>query len=294
MRKFSFFFHEALESLWRSRVMTIVTVTTISISLLLVGSFYLSMANVSFFVEELKDDFQVIVYLKESVDENSLTIELEQIKKWPQIKNAVYISPEEARQILAREVIDEELKIEIKAAKDLILPAAIKLMVRDVNEIPAVAKRLKSFTYVEDVAYGQGMVNNIQGAVGIYNAFSVICIILLCVACTFIISNTIKLNILNRGEEIEIMKLVGATPWFIRWPFLIEGCIQGFLGAAIAIIIISIFYPFFLHKITTLAPFFPTINSGVYLAKLALKLLLFGTLLGSIGSLFSLRKLKTI
>jgi cell division transport system permease protein len=106
----------------------------------------------------------------------------------------------------------------------------------------------------------------------------------------FIVSNTIKLTVVARKDEIEIMKLVGATNWFIRWPFIFEGMLQGFLGALFAVIIIMFSYPEIVKNLKDVLPFIPFVSDKAAMFKLYGKLIFSGVFLGVIGSLISVRK----
>jgi cell division transport system permease protein len=121
---------------------------------------------------------------------------------------------------------------------------------------------------------------------------SLVIVIMLGLASLFIVYNTVRLTLFMRREEIVIMKLVGATNWFVRGPFLVEGFIQGLIGSVLAIIILFAAYKFMLAKLVELIPFF-TANVGFdQLFKLSAKLLMMGLVLGISGSLLSLRDIS--
>ena len=121
---------------------------------------------------------------------------------------------------------------------------------------------------------------------------SIIIVILLGLSSMFIVYNTVRLTFFMRREEIIIMKLVGATDWFVRGPFIVEGLIEGLLGSVIATVLLLSGYKLVMAKLSQLIPFFSTGLTIEQLFKLTVKLFMMGLILGVVGSLLSLRDIK--
>ena len=120
--------------------------------------------------------------------------------------------------------------------------------------------------------------------------FGVVLIVFLALAALFIISNTIRITVFARRKEIGIMKYVGATDWFIRWPFLLEGMILGFGGALIAVLLLAQSYSLLVDKVYQSMAFLPMIPRFPFIVEISFFLLLMGTVIGALGSTISLKR----
>jgi cell division transport system permease protein len=238
---------EALLSFKRTRTLSILSVTTIAFALFVTGLFGLVAVNLRQAIGTIEERVEVVAFVLRGTPPQSLAVAMEDISAFPEVLSVRYVSEDEA---LAR--AKEELVEFRDAYEDLEinpLPPSMEIRLkpgfRDATNAGAVAQRLEGFDFVEDVRYGRDWVEQldrlrtIAGVIGlsIGLAFALVSIV--------IIGITIRMTVLHRAREIGIMRLVGATDWFIRGPFLLEGAIKGFLGGMLAVLLsAAVFFGF--------------------------------------------------
>lgn len=275
---------EALLSFKRTRTLSILSVTTIAFALFVTGLFGLVAVNLRQAIGTIEERVEVVAFVLRGTPTQALAVAMEDISAFPEVLSVRYVSEDEA---LAR--AKEELVEFQDAYEDLEvnpLPPSIEIRLkpgfRDATNAGAVAERLEGFAFVEDVRYGRDWVEQldrlrtIAGVIGlsIGLAFALVSVV--------IIGITIRMTVLHRAREIGIMRLVGATDWFIRGPFLLEGAIKGFLGGLLAVILSALVYFGFRSQGLGLGiglTFFNPLQAMAFLA--------FGVLLGFGGALVS-------
>ncbi len=140
---------------------------------------------------------------------------------------------------------------------------------------------------MEEVEYGRETAERLLNFTYIFRRAGMLLLALLIFASILIISNIIKITVYARRNEIEIMSLAGATSWFIKWPFIIEGFLQGFISAIFSIIILYNFYFFAINKMHQAIPFLPLVVDNIDLLPVGIAIVLLGSLVGILGSMFS-------
>lgn len=275
---------EALLSFRRTRTLSILSVTTIAFALFVTGLFGLVAINLRQAIGTIEERVEVVAFVLRGTPTQSLAVAMEDISAFPEVLSVRYVSENEA---LAR--AKEELVEFQDAYEDLEinpLPPSIEIRLnegfRDATNAGAVAQRLEGFDFVEDVRYGRDWVEQldrlrtIAGVIGlsIGLAFALVSVV--------IIGITIRMTVLHRAREIGIMRLVGATDWFIRGPFLLEGALKGFLGGLFAVLLSAMVFMGFRSQGLGLG-----IGLSFFNPLQALAFLAFGTLLGLGGSLVS-------
>ena len=155
---------------------------------------------------------------------------------------------------------------------------------------PSAPSQLQQLPGVETAKFGQEVVTHLFQLTRVLRIGGVLLIALLAVATLFIISNTIRITVFARRREVNIMKYVGATDWFIRWPFLLEGMLMGLIGGGIASAVLYQGYNAILVRIYATLAFFPMLPTWPTMGYLCGVLLIVGTLIGALGSSISLRK----
>jgi cell division transport system permease protein len=275
---------EALLSFRRAPLLSALSVTTIAFSLFTVGLFALVAVNLRQALRGLEERVEIVAYILRGTPSETVAVASQDIAAFPEVQDVNYVSEEDALQRARTELVEFR-----DAYRDLQvnpLPASIEVRLkdgyRDANSVERVAQRLRGFGFVDDVRYGREWVQkldylrNITGLVGLVIglAFAAVAVV--------IIGVTIRLTILQRAREISIMRLVGATNWFIRGPFLLEGALKGLLGGLLSLVLCYAGYLLFRDK------------SGGTFAGLVffrpehmLLIVIFGVLLGLAGSLVS-------
>ena len=275
---------EALLSFRRAPLLSVLSITTIAFSLFTVGLFGLVALNLQQALRGLEERVEIVSYILRGTPSEAIAVATQDIAAFPEVQDVTYVSEEEALQRARSELIEFR-----DAYRDLQvnpLPASIEVRLkdgfRDAATVERVAQRLEGFGFIDVVRYGREWVQkldylrNITGLVGLVIglAFAAVAVV--------IIGVTIRLTILQRAREISIMRLVGATNWFIRGPFLLEGALKGLLGGLLSLLLCYAGYLLFRDK------------SGGTLAGLVffrpehmVLIIVFGVLLGLGGSLVS-------
>jgi cell division transport system permease protein len=275
---------EALFSFRRAPLLSALSVTTIAFSLFTVGLFGLVAINLRQALRGLEERVEIVAFVLRGTPAETIAVASQDISAFPEVKDVNYVSEEEALQRARTELIEFR-----DAYRDLQvnpLPASIEIRMkegyRDAASVDRVAQRLKGFGFIEDVRYGREWVQkldslrNITGLVGLVigMAFAAVAVV--------IIGVTIRLTILQRAREISIMRLVGATNWFIRGPFLLEGALKGLLGGLLSVVLCYAGYILFRDKSGG------TLSGLVFFRPEHMALIVvFGVLLGLCGSLVS-------
>ncbi|MGB2783156.1 MAG: permease-like cell division protein FtsX [Atribacterota bacterium] len=283
-----FYFREALLSFRRSALMSIATILSTTTILIIVGMFLLISLNSNLFLENLESQLEIIVYLRDNISKAELNTLEGNFNSIDGIKEAKFVSKEEAYQRLSKDL--GEQKDILSAIEINPLPASFEIQVKDPKMIEQIANQITKFEKVEEVEYGQETAEKLLNFTYLFRRAGLLVLALLIFASILIISNIIKITVYSRRSEIEIMSLVGASSRFIKWPFIIEGFLQGFISAVLSIIILYNFYFFAINKVHQAIPFLPLVVDIIDLLPIGIAITLLGSLVGILGSMFSVGK----
>ncbi|HYC33762.1 MAG TPA: permease-like cell division protein FtsX [Gemmatimonadales bacterium] len=283
---------EALLSFRRAPLLSVLSVTTIAFSLFTLGLFGLVAINLRQALRGLEERVEIVAFVLRGTPAETITLATQDIAAFPEVRDVGFVTEQQALARARAELVEFR-----DAYRDLQvnpLPASIEVRLkegyRDATTVGRVAERLRGFGFVDDVRFGRDWVSrldqlrNVAGIVGLVIglAFAVVAIV--------IIGVTIRLTILQRAREISIMRLVGATNWFIRGPFLLEGALKGLLGGLLSLLLCYAGYLLFRDN-----------TGGTFAGLLFFRpdqmavLVLFGILLGLAGSLVSVgRHLRNV
>lgn len=286
-----YFLRKALENIWINPFLSLVTLSTIAISMLILGLFSLIYLNVQQSLHQMGGELQITAYLQETISSEQAEVLRSKVADWPEVEKITYISKEQA---LARfrSQLREYAGI-LEGLKENPLPASLELTLMPQygrsGNIKELSTRLGRLPGVSDVQYGRKWMAKLRVFIEVMKLVGITVGGLLLIATIFVISNTIKLTFYSRREELEIMRLVGATDFFIKAPFLIEGLLHGLGGALLAAGGLSLLVLFlFSHldlplRLAVMAGSLPT-------GQLVAGFLGLGLLLGVLGSMVSLRR----
>src|SRR6478672_1358376 len=286
---------ESFKSLGRNGWMMFASVSAVTITLLLVGVFFVIMMNLNNVATSIEEDVEIRVHIDVAATEENQQTLRENIEKMPEVKTISFSTKEkELDQLMSS--FGKEGDAFAMFEQDNPLSDVFIVQTKNPTDTMKAAKEIEKLQYVGKVNYGQGSVEKIFKVTDFSRNVGIVLIIGLLFTAMFLISNTIKITIFARRREIEIMKLVGATNGFIRWPFFLEGLCLGVMGAILPMIMVGITYyysfDFLSDKLSgdflQLLPFSPFIYqiSGV--------LLLMGAFIGVWGSVMSVRKFLKI
>jgi cell division transport system permease protein len=283
-----FYFREALLSFRRSTLMSMATILSITTILIIVGVFLLISINSSLFLKNIESQLEIIVYLEDNISQAEINNLKSNIASIDGIKEVKFVSKEEAYQRLLKDL--GEQKDILSAIEKNPLPASLEIQVKDPKVIEQIANRIAEFKKVEEVEYGRELAEKLLNFTYVFRRAGMLVLALLVFASILIISNIIKITVYARRNEIEIMSLSGATSWFIKWPFIIEGFLQGFISSLFSIIILYNFYIFAVDKVHQAIPFLPLMMDNMDLLPIGIAIVLLGSLVGILGSMFSVGK----
>ncbi len=282
--------NSAFKSVVRNFSLSIASVACTTITLILVALSVLISLNVNNFTHELEEELTIVTYLNEGVEDQQIEKIKEQIAKVDGFESLEFKSKDEWKAEM--QAYSEELNVSLSYLSENPLLDSIVVKVTDPNKINSVAKSIREIEGVKDAKYGEGMVDDVISIFNIVQNATLILVIALILVTAFLISNTIKLTIFSRRNEIEIMRLVGTSNAVIRMPFIFEGFILGIIGAIIPIIITIYGYILFYehyngHLFTNIITL---ISPGNIILFVSLVILVIGSLVGMFGSYRAVRK----
>ena len=228
-------FRDDIRSVFRNFSLSIASITCITITLVLVAIAMVISANVDHFTKRLEETLTIVVYLKEDVTEEERNIIEEKIKGLNNYESLIYKSKDDWKQ----EMIDssEELGTTLSYLDTNPLLDSITVKVTDIKSLSYAAEAIRNMEGVKSAKYGEDSVDKLVFIFDVVEKAMVVIVCALILVTAFLISNTIKLTIFSRRNEIEIKRLVGTSNFAIRQPFIIEGFILGIIGSIIPIII---------------------------------------------------------
>jgi cell division transport system permease protein len=287
-----YFLREALRNFYRHRRVNVVAIFVIAIGMLLVGGVALAYVNFRSFAAYWGSQVNMVIYLSDHLTPERLEALRLALEQAPETAVLEYTSKEQAMQQLHSR-LGEGATI-LQGLQSNPLPASFTVTIRDEYRRPEflreTVERYRQLPEIEDIDYGERWLERFHtlvwmleiGVIGIGGIMGA--------AVMFIIATTVRLALYTRAEEIEIMQLVGATLWFIKFPFFLEGILQGLLGASLAV---GLCYGLFTLLLTWVRPtgeLFVDFSLFQFLPlPVIMCMLLGGAFLGGLGSLFSLR-----
>lgn len=294
MERVKYMVADALTNLRRSPWRSLATVATIGVSFLITGIFLLITLNLSSLLAAWQEQFQVTVFLEDRITPEQLSLLRRRIGNESAVKAVAHLSKEEALAAFKRELRGKESLLEGLGENPI--PASLQLKIREGHQTPEALRQLAAYLGrlegVEDVLYGQEWIDRLAAIVRVLQLIGLAVGLALAIGSLLIISNTIRLGIFARAEEVEIMRLVGATKGSIRGPYLLEGSIQGALGAGLALLLLYGAYRATIWQLRLVPAQIYGMGLGRFLDPAPLAALLgAGILLGAMGSALAVGRL---
>lgn len=284
-----YFIQEVFHSLRRNNWMTFASIGTVAVSLFVLGVFLILVLNMNRLAGMLESQVQISVYLEDHLadrEKRQIGYDIESLQG---IDSVTYVDRETAKERLKDRLGDQKYLLDA-LSDDNPLPDAFEVTVTTPSVVESAAGAIDSMQGVEEAKYGQDVVEHLFDITRLMRIFGFVLMCLLGGATLFIISNTIRLTVFARRKEIAIMKYVGATDWFIRWPFLLEGIVLGCIGGLIAAVALRSFYAAMAAKIYSTLAFFPLMPQYPFMNYVTAAILLAGIVIGAIGSVISLKR----
>jgi cell division transport system permease protein len=285
------FFKRALDDIFKNRFLNLVTIITISLSILIASAFILFFVNTSDIINSWKKGLRIMAYLKPGIDNDGLKDLKRAIQALDDVDNIQFISKQEALSRLKAQMAHQSSLFENLTENPL--PDSIEIRMTASTEswqnIDSLAAQIEALPQVDEVEYGQRWVGRFAQIISLFRLAGYAMGTLFFMATIFIVANTIRLVIYSRRDEVEIMRLVGATDNFIKIPFYFEGLIQGALGALIGLVMLYIAFIFVSSNVEK--GFFPGLFRFHFLSPtLLLAILMISMLVGWLGCFISLKQ----
>lgn len=289
IKTFAHFFSAGFKSMVRNRLMSVASIITVSAALFVFGIFMALILNVNNIEKSITSKIEIEGFLKSDYtlsQQHGIEGTIRSIKGVTEMK---YVSKEQALEkfkgwLGADKSLADGLSIENP------LDSSYIVKVDNPKSVASVSRSLKKLNVFKKINDANETVDKIIKYIDFAKIASIVLIIVLGIVSISLISNTIKLTVYARKKEIGIMKYIGATDWFIRWPFIIEGVTLGFVGAIISIFILWISYGYVSGLITKDIMIIPVVSTKELMDKLGVVFCLVGILIGGIGSTLSIRK----
>jgi cell division transport system permease protein len=291
MRRLGYWVREAGTNIRVNQTTTFIAIVTTAFTLACFGVFLLLYLNLRGAVSSLQDDIKVIVYLHDNLSAQGLADLQRRLSGEPEVADLAYVSKDKALADFRAQFPSEQSLLQGLGENPL--PASFEVTLapryRSADAVKRWTDRLKAVPGVAQVQYSRDWIDNLATMIGYVELASVAVGLLLAAASVTIIANTIRLTLYARREEIEIMRLIGATGAFIKIPYLLEGAVLGALGAMLALALLKGGFEFMtLHlglpsRVLGLAP-----KLGFFPVQMSVWLVLAGLFLGTVGSLISL------
>lgn len=292
MKTFFYTLKQAFIQFGRNRSMSLISIFAITCMLLILSLFFIMFINVNAAAESVKGDYNSIeIFLLDETTPEQADVMVEDMKQQKGVSDAFYKTKDEAMAEFKARWGDNGYLLDGLAKNPL--PNSIVVMISDLEQADALAAHAEEYEGIEDVKYYKSTVDKLLKATKFIQVSAIILMIFLIIVSIIVVSNTIKLTVFNRSEEISIMKYVGATNWFIRGPFLIEGILIGVLSSVIALAITYLLYGQIVDIIgdqvyQMLST--PMVPVGFLIYNFAWIFLALGVSIGSCGSIVSMRK----
>jgi len=273
----------------RNKVMTFASVATVAISLLILGCAWLLVLNSQHLANVMESELEINAYIKKDLTREDALNLRRKFEAIGGVAQVAFVSKEEGLKGL-QERFGEDASIIDALGGNNPLPDMYRLKAKIAEDVPRIAGEVEGIPEVENVRYGQGVVEKLLALTNWMRTVGVIAVVAIGLAAIFLIATSIRITVFSRRREIGIMKLVGATNWYIRWPFFLEGMIVGLVGAVLAIFSLHLFYAKLVQNVVLTLNFLPILRDTSIIFNVYKSLLLIGAFLGAAGSAISLRR----
>lgn len=284
-------FMEALKSIKRNKTLSIASIATVTATLFILGAITLGVANVDKAITKLGSMVEVKIYLNEGISDNNKNAIENKIKAVEGINTITFQSKEDALKDLREQLNDKSGELTSGFEDKNPLPASFTVNVKEPLVVDKVVSSIKGMDGIEEIKDARSLIAKISKLTDSVKIVAAVAFVIFIMISLFLIGNTIKITVFTRKKEIGIMKYVGATDWFIRWPFIIEGIILGIVGACISVVILSLIYTMVVSNFTADTMFGFSLVEISYIWKVIVwEFLGCGIFIGAIGSIMSMRK----
>lgn len=280
---------ETVQSVKRNPGLSIASVLTVMVSLIILGFSVFFLANASNMAKSFESQLEITTFVQNNITQSELEGLQTKIQGMPGVASVTLVTKDQVLTDVGKTLGGSQGDLLADLGTN---PFSDELTVKatDPQNVITLADAVSALPGVEKVRYGQGFVDKLLKftlwlrwiGLGVVVAFAIAAIVL--------ISINVKMNVFSRRREIQIMKLVGASNSFVRWPFIIEGLALGLVGGILAAVIVGMGYNWITVYVQSYLPFLPVVQNGILFRQVSMGLLLAGMAMGALGSGFSLQK----
>ncbi|MGL4330918.1 MAG: permease-like cell division protein FtsX [Clostridium sp.] len=290
----NYFIVDALKSIKRNITVSFAAMLTVLVTFFVLGTFTLVGLNFNKTIEDVADKIEIKVYLQDDIKlVNQREVEIK-LAEQEGVKAVTYESKDEAFTKLKKDLEGNSGMLEGYSLENNPLASSYIVTLEDASYAGDVSKAVEDMTGVESITNQQELIEKISNVVDFVQILGVVLFFVFIGVSIFLIMNTIKLAVYSRRREVGIMKFVGATDWFIRWPFVIEGMIIGAVGSLLATVILYFIYRGIFGFIASNLLIANLVPVSFVLTTLLGGFLLGGIVVGAIGSIAALRKFLVV
>ncbi|MCL2171456.1 MAG: permease-like cell division protein FtsX [Defluviitaleaceae bacterium] len=292
-RNVKYYLQEVFKSLVRNKIMSLTSVATVSASIIIVIATYAIATNVNFVLGYLENTVGLTVFLEDELDYIAVERMEAQIYGMSNVRTIDFVSSEEALVQFAAQFPENSQEMLLGLAEgEPLLARSFVVSLHDIRLQGELITTIESFHGVSNIEHAQALTDILIGINSFVALFNLLIILILLILSVVIITNTIKLTVNNRRNEIVIMKYVGATDWFIKWPFMIEGIVIGIIGAIIPLTVAWLGYDRVVAMVGNwrFVGDLPFYAAGDIFPLMSPMIILLGAAIGTFGSITSMRK----
>jgi len=271
--------------------MSVASVLTVASCVFIVMVFYLMVANVNSVFSQLQDDIGMVAFVDEDVTAGQMSYLFDRIRAIPNVSMATPISPEENQHIIV-DIFGQDMVEDLMRRNPFLRAFSVDIIDLGLHGDVFVALQALQPYGISSVRSDQALAEILWNMTRVVQTISLVVIFVLGLISLVIIINTIRITVGSRQAEISIMKYVGATDWFIRWPFVIEGMLIGLVGAAVPVVVCILGYDSVINTIASvnMLDFMYLLPGSMVLFYVVPFALVLGMLIGFIGSVVSIRQ----
>ncbi|MBX6377852.1 MAG: ABC transporter permease [Clostridia bacterium] len=289
VRTWGYLVREACQGVRHNAPLSLAAVLTIFLSLVALSLVIILGANLRYMAETVRSQVEVVAYLKDDFDRAHAGELLDKVRAIEGVAEVQFVTREEALERLRR-MFGERADLLEAVEEDNPLRDEIDVRVPDPSRVDAVAAALRSLSGVAEVSYQRETVRRLDAVTRAVAMTGSALVVLFGAGTVLMVANAVRVSVFARRREIAIMKLVGATDAFIRWPFFLEGALLGLAGAVLTVAVAWFGYGWVSGRVGELLPFVPLVPRQPFLSQLARGILLSGVLIGGTGAVFSVRR----
>lgn len=286
-----FYWSEAGQNIGRNILLSLASVSSATVSLLIFGLFVAVSLNVSQITQVIEGQVGVQAFLRTTVASNQIPALRSEIEAWPEVSSVTFVSKAQALRNLEQDFGAQGSAFKPLSSDNPLLDSFF-VKAKNPQDVSAVARRLRSLAAVKNVTYQAPVVTRLFALINDARLAALGVGILLALGTLLVIQNAIRVGIFARRREIQIMRYVGATEGFIRWPFLLEGMLLGVGGGVVSAGVLFLLYHIFASTVHASLPFIPAVNETVADQILLPGVVALGLVLGFFGSQFSIRRVR--